>query len=135
MRKYERLYEFIPFFETVLIDEAVRWGSGGQDTKGTITLAYPTYHQRVIEFNKVIHEEGLLEPDYLNIIQSYGIETIEELDRAIDGFDHKLSIAILTYYVRQERFSDGLWANAIENKIFLRLLKRLFELENKGELQ
>lgn len=33
--------------------------------------------------------------------------------------------AILTYYVRQERFCDGLWGQEIKEGIFLGLLKRI----------
>ncbi len=42
----------------------------------------------------------------------------------------KLLKAILTGYVRQERFCDGLWADAVRDKVFLKILKRFNELLN-----
>ncbi|MHC0039620.1 DUF6508 domain-containing protein [Pseudoneobacillus sp. C159] len=38
--------------------------------------------------------------------------------------------AILTYYVRSERFSDGTWADALEKKVFLKIFYRLMELKS-----
>jgi Family of unknown function (DUF6508) len=54
---------------------------------------------------------------------------VNELDisAAIPSADLELLKAILTYYVRQERFCDGLWAKAVKEKVFLRILYRLGE--------
>lgn len=134
MTKYDRLFEFIPYLETASADEIVRWGGDDRSSDGIITLPYPIYDERVEAFIKTVYECDLLNRDYFETIKSYGICTAKELGNAINDADNRLVIALLTYYVRQERFCDGLWGKAIEEKIFLRLIKRLFELEARQEL-
>lgn len=132
MRKYEQLYEFIPFFETILVEDAVQWGGGTNSPDGVITMPYPIYDKRIVDFINKIYETNLLDPNYLETIKSYRGCAAEELEDAIDGADQKLLMAILTYYVRQERFCEGLWGWAVTNKVFLRILHRL--QENESEL-
>ena len=43
----------------------------------------------------------------------------------IETADYELVKAVLTHYVRGERFCDGTWAEAAIEGIFLALLKRL----------
>lgn len=42
--------------------------------------------------------------------------------------DIEMIRAVLTYFVRQERFQEGLWAEAVEKKIFLMILLKLKDL-------
>ena len=46
----------------------------------------------------------------------------------IDTADFRLLRAILTYYMRQERFQDGLWLVAVQNGSFSKVLHRLMTL-------
>ena len=62
---------------------------------------------------------------YGNTLEEYGLEMNNELTTGIDTADLKLTKAILTCYIRQERFCDGLWGRAIKEGTFLALLKRL----------
>ncbi|HHX73519.1 MAG TPA: hypothetical protein GX699_01280, partial [Firmicutes bacterium] len=48
----------------------------------------------------------------------------------IQSADRKTLSAILTFYVRQERFCDGAWAEAMEEGIFLQILQRLQQLSS-----
>lgn len=132
MRKYEQLYEFIPFFETVLVEDAVQWGGGTNSPDGVITMPYPIYDKRIVNFINKIYETNLLDPNYMETIKSYRGSATEALADAIEGADQKLLMAILSYYVRQERFSDGLWGWAATNKVFLRILLRLRETERES---
>jgi len=50
------------------------------------------------------------------------------MKNSIDDADLELIKAIITGYVRQERFCDGLWASAVEDKVFLKILQRLKQL-------
>lgn len=131
MKKYERLYEFIPFFENVSEKEVIRWSGSKKDAAGTLTLSYPIYDQQVLDFIKICSGADLLDHHYLETIKLYGASMEEGQEDTIRCADQRLVAAILTYYVRQERFCDGLWAIAIKNKVFLHLLNRLLELENK----
>lgn len=132
MGKYDRLYEFIPYLEAATKDKAVKWGGGTKNADDIMTMPYPIYGDQLKEFINVIYELDILDGNYLNTIQSYNLQTSEELESTLIHADYKLTVALLTYYVRQERFHDGFWAEAVENKIFLKLIKRLFELETYG---
>lgn len=129
MTKYDLLMEFIPYLETVSADEVVHWEGGEKSTEGYSTMPYPVYDGRLKAFIKTIYELDILDKEYLKTIESSGINTPVELEKALHGLDYKLTIAFLTYYVRQERFCDGLWARAVKEKIFLRIIKRLLELQ------
>ncbi len=52
----------------------------------------------------------------------------KEMIRAIDHADLEVLRAILTGYIRLERFSEGLWAEAVEDKVFLKVLRRLDQI-------
>ncbi len=66
--------------------------------------------------------------DYLEILHRQALDGIEQMKSAIDDADLELTKAILTGYVRQERFCDGLWESAVEDNRFLRILNRLEQL-------
>ena len=67
---------------------------------------------------------------YVSTIQEYGYEMNNDLAQHIGTADLKLTKAILTCYIRQERFYDGLWGIATREGTFLALLKRLDTLLN-----
>jgi len=46
----------------------------------------------------------------------------------IESADLELTKAILTHYIRGERFFDGLWDSAVRGGIFLAILRRLSKL-------
>ena len=48
-----------------------------------------------------------------------------QMINSIDAADFELIKAIITWYIRKERFCDWLWAEAVENKVFLKILERL----------
>lgn len=48
---------------------------------------------------------------------------------AVPTANFELLRAILTFYVRSERFSDGSWASSAKKGVFLRILYRLKELD------
>lgn len=65
--------------------------------------------------------------DYLEIIENE-IGNVKEIDSYIRTADIKLLRAILTGYIRQERFNEGLWATAAKDKVFLKILNRFEEI-------
>lgn len=114
MEDYQELFAYIPYFEKE-DTEFCNWDSG-----------YPVYGEKLSEFIKTAYETDLLRTDYLEYIE----ERIKDHDipTAIPSADLELLKAILTYYVRQERFNDGLWARAARDKVFLGILYRLRDL-------
>ena len=67
----------------------------------------------------------------METLKKYRLPMSNELINAIDSSNYELAKAILTCYVRQERFCDGLWVSAVEDKVFYKLLKRIEQLEQE----
>lgn len=122
-----KLQDYISYFE----DESqtfYSWETPAQDSPGTITLGYPTYDDKFEQFIKDTYEHDLLEPNYMNYLG----ENVERYTGTqIKDADLNVTKSLLTYFVRGERFSEGTWAKAIDNRIFLHCLYRLKELLNE----
>lgn len=123
MGKYQSLFNYMSYFETLSYDEACRRDGGG----------FPIYDKGLTDFIHEVYETDLLAADYIATLEDSGILISGTLDEAIDSADFELVRAILTYYVRQERFWDGLWGLAVRDGVFYRLLKRLLQLEQESE--
>jgi hypothetical protein len=125
MLKYKKLLNYIPYFE----DETTvftTWINPNKNTDGMLLMGYPKYDEKFKQFINDIYETDLLHPDYLEMIRKIDNE---EIIGSIKTADFNSLRSILTFYVRQERFCDGMWAIAIEEKIFLTILYRLREVE------
>ncbi|MGD9676992.1 MAG: ADP-ribosylglycohydrolase family protein [Vulcanibacillus sp.] len=112
----DKLCSYIPYFETATVGEK------------QYNMPYPDYDRTLVQFIDDVYKTTLMTNNYLDIIKSRGINGEREMSAAIDTADLELVQAILTGYVRQERFCDGLWASAVEDKVFLKILKRLQQL-------
>lgn len=124
----EKLYAYIPFFETATKENVCNWSGGEKLGKNSFTMPYPEYDSTLNKFIKEVYKTNLIRYDYLDFINKYGLYSCREMVGAINDADLELLKAILTGYVRQERFNDGLWVNAVEDKVFLNILKRLREI-------
>ena len=111
MMEYNKLLDFIPYFENENI-EYCNWVSG-----------YPQYDDKFDKFIKSAYQTEILKSDYLEYLDEKGVN--DNLTTAIPTADLELLKAIFTYYIRQERFCDGAWASAIKEKVFLSILYRL----------
>jgi hypothetical protein len=129
MRKgIEKLCSYIPYFETANKDSVCKWCGGEKLEENHFAMAYPEYDQTLREFIHDVYETNLISFDYLEVIHERGVIGRDQMINAIDAADFDLLKALLTGYVRQERFCDGLWASAVEDKVFLKILKRLRHL-------
>ena len=124
----EKLSAFIPYFETVSKEDVCHWGGGEKLGDNHLTMPYPDYERTLHDFIQAVYKSNIMCYDYLDIIHKRGIDGIEQMNSAIDTADFELTKAILTGYVRQERFCDGLWESAVEDKTFLKILNRLQRL-------
>lgn len=124
-RSIEKLTAFIPYFENVDKDNACHWGGGEKLGEKHYTMPFPVYEQTLEDFLQTVYQSNLLSYNYLEIIAQYGLDGTHEMKAAIEQADLELTFAILTGYIRQERFCDGLWQSDVEDKTFLRLLRRL----------
>ncbi|MDF2947131.1 MAG: ADP-ribosylation/Crystallin [Bacillales bacterium] len=122
MEKYEKLLKFIDYFE----DDTQQICTWEKEDR-VIVMGYPNYDNLLIEFIDAVHEVGILRTDYLDYLEK-NIDNSKQQNENIATADIDLLRAILTYYVRQERFVDGSWNNAAKDKTFLSILYRLEQL-------
>lgn len=123
-----RLCAYIPFFESFDAGKICQIEEGIQNAEKP-TFPYHVYEERLERFIKDFLKSSLVDHNYLDTIGAKGIKGNERLGiEIIESADLELIKAIMTYYVRQERFCDGLWYSAARDGIFLALLMRLNEL-------
>lgn len=128
MTKYQKILEYISYFENVSYDEACHWGGGEESGDGTITMGYPIYSRELKSFIYEVYKTDLFDINYGGTLEEYRLPMSHQLAGAIDTADIELTKAILTCYIRQERFCEGLWGEAVKNRVFLKLLLRLRQL-------
>ena len=124
----EKLCIYIPYFETATKKSVYHWDGGEKLGEKHFKLAYPVYEDTLRGFIQEVYNSNIMCNNYLDILQSHGLNNEEQIINAIDDADFEIIKAILTGYIRQERFNDGLWASAVEDKIFLKILQRLKHL-------
>lgn len=121
---YESLLAYIPYFED-RTKPFCAWqppaGTGGNE----IPVRYPVYDDMLDRFICDVGESGLMRTDYMEALK--GVD-INDAPAFIECADMPALRAIFTYFVRQERFCEGLWETAAKNGVFLCLLVRLGEL-------
>jgi len=118
MGHYDQLLEYISYFEQ-------EGNEYGKCIFTHNTMPYYDYDSKLTSFIRCISESDLMRVDYLSCIDiSNNVHITEGIEKA----DFELLKAMFTYFNRQERFQEGLWASAAKRGIFLRLLKRLKQL-------
>ena len=121
----EKIRKYISYFEAVSADTACRWEKSSELADGSLSMPFPIYEPEFLDFVDNVSASSLMDFAYGNTLEEYGLEMNNELTTRIDTADFQLAKAILTCYIRQERFCDGLWGRAIKEGTFLALLKRL----------
>lgn len=124
----EKIRKYISYFETISAETACRWEKSVKLADGSFSMPFPIYELKFLDFVDDISASSLMDFSYGNTLEEYGLEMNDELAKRIDTADFKLAKAILTCYIRQERFCDGLWGRAIKAGTFLALLKRFEKL-------
>lgn len=123
--RIERLTAFIPLFENMSKEDVCHWDGGEKLGENSFSMSYPVYEQTIRDFVETVYKSKLMCHNYLEIIEQHGLVGIEGINTAIEHADLELTLAILTGYIRQERFCDGLLQKVVEDKTLLKLLKRL----------
>jgi len=106
----EKLCSYIPYFETANKESVCKWSEGGKKGENLYAMSYPKYDDTLSEFIQEVYSTNLICQNYLDIINNNGFYDDEKMVKALDTDDLELIKAILTFYIRQERFCDGLWA-------------------------
>ncbi len=123
-QEIEALTSFLPRLYADGFSPVTSW-EGGKQKDGTFTLPYPNYHKIVNEFFYAVASEGWLDYEY-NPEQAYQMLKDENLIKTASLSQIK---TMLTFCSRGERFSDGHWAQMIEEGHIRRLLERLNEIK------
>ncbi|MCD8139260.1 MAG: DUF6508 domain-containing protein [Planctomycetaceae bacterium] len=103
--KWSLLFKYIEYFDS---RPKAEWAGGEKAESGGITMPYPVYSEKTNSFIRALENTGITDIDYLHILMENGLDTHEKFSELIDSADEQLLCAMLTFYVRQEHFADGL---------------------------
>ena len=117
MHEYNKVPSYIDYFSTSG-EEIGTW------VHKLPNLTYMSYSSEMLSFIHKVYQPDLIDAEYLPYLESH-LPNKKNLADYIETADFRLLRAILTYYVRQERFSDGLWHGAVIDKTFYRILLKL----------
>ena len=126
--KYEVLFPFIDYFEQCPKQE---W-SGGSKKDGVITMPFCEFSEELRQFLKVFYDSDLPDTNYRGTLELYGVES-GNFAEAIPSANVELLLAMLTFYIRGDRFCEGLLDGVIQEGIIADILKRLRELHGSKE--
>lgn len=106
----------------------VRWHGGVKGADGTVQLPWPEYHPLVEQFYRLAASKCWLDYGY-NPDEAARMLKDEEAVKSASLPEIK---SMLTFCVRGERFSDGHWADMIENGSIRRMLERIIVLSREA---
>ncbi len=124
IQEMQELTAFLPRLYSDGFKPVIKWNGGDLRKDGSITLPYPEYDPLVVEFYHFAANPCWLDHDYRP----------EEAARMLKDEEFVKSASLvqiktmLTFCVRGERFSDGHWAEMIENGCIRKILERINEL-------
>lgn len=117
MHRYDKVLSYINYFSTAG-EEVGTWVYNPPD------FPYVKYSKEISSFIHEVYETDLMDTEYLPYLESHLPLDANYADH-IEKADFRLLRAILTYYVRQERFQEGLWMVAVQDGSFSKVLNRL----------
>lgn len=86
-----------------------------------------TYDRKLAEFEEEMSCCGLIDYDYLFDPAATDSLPNDSVKTVIARSDETFASAVLTYYIRQERFCPGMWLYAVREGIFLSCVKKLYD--------
>lgn len=126
LNDYSTILNYIDFFKDSS-NEFYKWHKG-KEVNGVLHIGYIEYSEKVREFMKKSEDtEFLFRGNYSDWLDGKR-KTPEEIIHIIKSSDLEKLRKIFTFYLRGERFCDGMLSKAIDNKIILNILLRLKEL-------
>lgn len=125
MLSKDKITKYIDYFSTNG-KEFFKWKKPEETKSGVVQLGFIQYDDGVQNFINDLYEEDMLDTRYFEHLELYKTK-IDAPSDLIPTADLPLLKSILTFYVRGEKYSDGVWANAIDEGVFLAILQRLKE--------
>lgn len=103
----------------------VSWPTRTYASELVMMMRGPDYDPGVELFMREAQKYDLIRYDYMEILEGY---PVEKMLLNIDRLTEKEAEALITYYIRGERFSDGFFAHAIQSGMILKLVRHLRDL-------
>ena len=126
LQEIEALTAYLPRLYADDFSPVTNW-EGGKQEDGTFTLPYPIYNQLVQEFFRMAAGEAWADHGY-HPEQAARMLKDEDLVKTASLAQIR---TMLTFCLRGERFSDGHWAQMIEDGHIRRLLERMNEIKSE----
>ncbi|MBG0765439.1 MAG: hypothetical protein H0S78_11310, partial [Tissierellales bacterium] len=114
--KYHNLFKFIPYFEK---KENLFYKLIPSYEDGINVMGWIQYSEEVNEFIKEFYKSDLVEYNYLEVLEKF--ESIENIESRIELESLDIIKALLTFYIRRERFGEGYISDAIDYGLILRI--------------
>ena len=125
----QELVAFLPKLYADGFEPVAGYTKGGKDKDGVITLSHPIYGALVDEFVEFIYAQNCW-VDYNYLATTEKLDLNDPLTIA-NATTPKIQ-ALITFFLRGERFCDGFWGGMIETGYVRRLLERLSEMEQES---
>lgn len=127
--KMRDLAPFLPYLQNATSETICNWPKPETEDEIRARMSGPDYVPEFLAFVKAFYKSNLACLDYMDVIRAKGLVLwTDTTDAAIENADLELALAVLTAYVRSERFRVGLWCDAVDRKIFYNILCRLTSL-------
>lgn len=124
----EKLIRYIPWLEEKAgtnVSETFE-GSGIKDS----SITFPVYDSTLMSFIKEVQRTKLLDRNYVYIYSRNRIRTVEDELRMIDQSgirEMDVLKGILSKYVMGGMTKGKLWTEAVRNRVFLNVIKKMKE--------
>ena len=125
----ERLSKYIPYFQSKGAKDVMNQYEADQNTTGS--LVFPIYDSTLMSFVKEVKNTKLINPNYVYVYSRKRMRSVKDEIGEIDHVtlrDFDVLTAILSKYVLKGMIKASLWTEAVEYKLFLKVLLKMKEL-------
>ncbi len=125
----ERLVTYIPWLESKVGTKVSKTYDGKEVASST--FSFPVYETMLLNFVNEAAKTELMDRNYVYAYSSNAIRTVEDEFKAIDEatVQHaEVLVGILSKYVLGGMTKGTLWTEAVQNGVFLKVLKKMKEL-------
>lgn len=126
----EKLIRYLPWLE----EKAAAGGGVAQTFDGNgireNSIAFPVYDGTLMSFIKDVQRTGLVDRNYPYVYSQYRIRTVQDELNAISKADIKemnVLKGILSKYILGGMTKGRLWTEAVTNRIFLNVIRKMKE--------
>lgn len=126
---WEPLLNFIYYFERQEIKDIMSEKTAPRDL-----IVSPRLEKEIENFIHIFYSTNIADLNYMETLRSHKVEiSHESFSSYIPKADLELAKSMLTAYIRQEKFCDGLIISAIKNGNMAKILKRIKQLLEKKD--